>query len=405
MAEYSVQDEILRKWKERCAQEEAAKKGALSSIDMTEYLDIALELETSLYTQKALLRELYDIFISRVLTYKGILKEKYPMLEHYTFKDELFNRDEQGFCDIKNKDRILRLKYYFADDVKDARSFQANYDAKPQRYDNYYLYYSDKLYGLIPYFAIVVVFGSLPDDDFLPVFNFTLKKSDFPTKADADFEAHKILLKLKNVLNSMASIVEKYAEDLLQKWKESPTVDFATVIKYFEKKEHNIKLSDELSSTIQRRIKNLKTTEEILKKFYNVNIIFPKYRNIVAIASFNEYWKTGRVNELSGPNGAYNLYESETRMNQVINRLDVIIRDLEQIKQNQYTLYNAIKDANRLLSGFTQELSKIRTGITLIDNKLESANLRLAMISTNTNIITKNTKAIKYMNLYDTLFK
>lgn len=85
--------------------------------------------------------------------------------------------------------------------------------------------------------------------------------------------------------------------------------------------------------------KPLKETKENLERVYSKNIIYPKYRNLPALTSIYEYYVTGRCEELSGPYGAYNLYEDEVRKDKVISQLNTIIANLEQIKQNQYKLY------------------------------------------------------------------
>mgnify|MGYP007024707781 CR=1 FL=1 len=54
---------------------------------------------------------------------------------------------------------------------------------------------------------------------------------------------------------------------------------------------------------------------------------FPKYRNLVAVSQIYEYILSGRCTELGGYQGAYNLYEQETRMDIVIMRLDDIYEE------------------------------------------------------------------------------
>lgn len=96
-----------------------------------------------------------------------------------------------------------------------------------------------------------------------------------------------------------------------------------------------------------------------LKKFYEQDVIFPKYRNFIAITQINEYFESGRCDTLTGPNGAYNLYENELRMNMVVDRLDKIMTSLEDIKKNQYLIYCEIVKTNSFLSGIIQELENI----------------------------------------------
>ncbi len=95
-----------------------------------------------------------------------------------------------------------------------------------------------------------------------------------------------------------------------------------------------------------------------LEEYYSVNAIFQKYRNLPALTSICEYLESGRCNELTGPNGAYNLYESELRQNAIIYQLDQLISNLESIRQNQYYLY--------------EEVSKIKSNSDRIVNELSS---------------------------------
>lgn len=90
----------------------------------------------------------------------------------------------------------------------------------------------------------------------------------------------------------------------------------------------------------------LQALETALETHYSDGVIFPKYRNMVAITTINEYLMSGRCYELEGPNGAYNLYEMELRQNIVISQLSNIITNLEQIRNNQYTLYQELTKAN-----------------------------------------------------------
>lgn len=84
-----------------------------------------------------------------------------------------------------------------------------------------------------------------------------------------------------------------------------------------------------------------------LRNLYEEGIIYPKYQNLVAVSTIYEYLASGRCDRREGPNGAYNLYEMELRQNIVIGQLSTITEHLEQIKENQYTLYYEIQNANR----------------------------------------------------------
>lgn len=88
------------------------------------------------------------------------------------------------------------------------------------------------------------------------------------------------------------------------------------------------------------------TLQTSLTKLYSQNIVYAKYRNLVAIATIYEYFDSGRCTELEGPNGAYNMYEGELRSNIIICSLSQIISDLGQIKNGQYALYEQIRRSN-----------------------------------------------------------
>lgn len=109
----------------------------------------------------------------------------------------------------------------------------------------------------------------------------------------------------------------------------------------------------------------LRSLEEALETHYAENIVFAKYRNLVAISTFEEYLMSGRCETLEGANGAYNLYEMELRQNVIINQLSSIISNLEQIRNNQYTLYQELTKANDTVSDVLREVRGVRENAKL----------------------------------------
>ena len=63
---------------------------------------------------------------------------------------------------------------------------------------------------------------------------------------------------------------------------------------------------------------------------------------------------------MKGPHGAYNLYEDEVRKDTVISQLNLVIENLEQIKQNQYMLYQQVKKISDFSSEINKELRTIQ---------------------------------------------
>ena len=147
--------------------------------------------------------------------------------------------------------------------------------------------------------------------------------------------------------------LDKYNTDVQQ-----AETDYASAMEAYKKdvetrnEEHRIAVKKAREAfafaeqSLQQLVPPLNQTKEILKQYYDLDIIHPKYRNLAAVSTICEYFQTGRCDELIGANGAYNLYESELRQNIIINRLDNVVNNLEQIKANQYLLYMELKKAS-----------------------------------------------------------
>ena len=95
-------------------------------------------------------------------------------------------------------------------------------------------------------------------------------------------------------------------------------------------------------------IKQQNNTYELLERLYDLDVVYPKYRSIMPIVTMYEYFESSRCHSLTGEHGAYNLYESESRQDIIISKLDDVLINLEQIKQNQYRIYREISEANML---------------------------------------------------------
>ena len=94
---------------------------------------------------------------------------------------------------------------------------------------------------------------------------------------------------------------------------------------------------------------------------------------------------------IEGPNGAYNLYEAELRMNMIISRLDTIITNLEYIWEHQFTLYNELKQSNYTLNRIASDVS----GTLSSTNEIKSAQDIITYCSDATAI---NTQVLNYID-------
>lgn len=132
----------------------------------------------------------------------------------------------------------------------------------------------------------------------------------------------------------------------------------------------------------------MEETKKTLDKLYALDVIYPKYRNLPALTSIYEYLITGRCEGLTGPHGAYNLYEDEVRKDMVISQLSVVIQNLEQIKQNQYMLYQQVKEIQQTTNSIENELRQIKgysvqiaslTALNAYYSALNERNTRITM--------------------------
>ncbi len=135
-------------------------------------------------------------------------------------------------------------------------------------------------------------------------------------------------------------------------------------------------LEEEKEDLINKRSQ----AKQYLERVYDENILFPKYRNMVAVLTIHEYLLGGRCEQLKGYEGAYNLYENELRQNIIINSLEIIISSLEQIKQNQYMLYQAIKETQNQIESLSYEFSSISSTVSSLENnsKISAYNSKIA---------------------------
>lgn len=139
---------------------------------------------------------------------------------------------------------------------------------------------------------------------------------------------------------------KRYSSRMKKYTKESEKID--------ETNANQIILYNKNKAIIDDRISNvkkdLKDVEKTLSKYYDLDVIYPKYRNLVALTTFAEYLESGRCKSLYGYTGCYNVYEQELRQNTIIGKLDQVLIQLDQIKKVQFATYLAIQQSNAIQS-------------------------------------------------------
>ena len=238
---------------------------------------------------------------------------------------------------------------------------------------------------------------------------------------DIDFESNKLKSNIDELTKYLKSIVSLYSDVQSLKKRYEHLVAIRkkvltnSISEYINNNNTNVEvLSQEIENSYQNYnkyindnnssySKELKSIDYELKyiidciekdiklqlKLYSYNIIYGKYRNYIAIASFVDYFSSGRISSLEGTDGAYNLYEQESRADIVISKLDDIINSLEKIKENQYYIYNELNNINNSLALINSQL--------LVNNILQVVQIsELSEIIDNTNEIAYNTNVTSY---------
>ncbi len=135
---------------------------------------------------------------------------------------------------------------------------------------------------------------------------------------------------------------------------------------YYEKCNHVSEVKSKIKAIINDDIASL---NECLVKLYNLGIVFPKYHDWISICSFIVYLESGRCETLEGKDGAYNIYESEKRMNLLITEVSKIGDNLEAIKRNQYVLYTSMIEVDNSISSILIDINN-QQSINAYENRL-----------------------------------
>lgn len=151
-----------------------------------------------------------------------------------------------------------------------------------------------------------------------------------------------------------------------------------------------------LDSEIQQAEGLLQKAIHCKHQLYNYNIIFEKYRNLVALSTIYEYLMAGRCISLEGANGAYNLYESELRANIIISQLNNVLESLEAIKEKQYMIYSEIQKVNSSLRRLESTMETAVESLSTIEVNTQTMTQYMEVVTKNSNVIAHNTATTAY---------
>ena len=121
-----------------------------------------------------------------------------------------------------------------------------------------------------------------------------------------------------------------------------------------------------LTANLNKLLNQRTQSSSNLLQIYSKNIIYPKYRNLPMLCSIYEYLCSGRCSTLEGRDGAYNILEMEMRLDRIITSLDLILANLQAIRQNQYVLYSAVQDTSRRVRAIVDNTNQMARQIEQI---------------------------------------
>ena len=156
-------------------------------------------------------------------------------------------------------------------------------------------------------------------------------------------------------------IEKEYYQDAMKTYNRNTTSDRIRVDRENQEKEH-------LSAILRQLKAEYHNTCHTLDRYYSIDLIYPKYRNLVAMCSIYEYFHSGRCDSLTGHEGAYNIYESEVRFGMILTKLDDIGSKLDRIKENQSILYDAIDQGNRISAKLLNESMRQSQQLQMIED-------------------------------------
>lgn len=163
---------------------------------------------------------------------------------------------------------------------------------------------------------------------------------------------------------------------------------------------------------LQKQLKEMKDanqkTKATLEKLYEKNIIHKNYRGLIPVCSLYGYFDTGVCTQLEGHEGAYNKYDTESRLDQIIVKIDQVIKHLEEIKEIQWMLYDAVEESNCKVGQLINNCEHLSNQLNGIQAQGAELNARVERLQTTSDLnLYVNACAkreLEYMNRANRIF-
>lgn len=127
-------------------------------------------------------------------------------------------------------------------------------------------------------------------------------------------------------------------------------------------------------------VATLADIERKLQFLYEKNIIYSKYRNLIALSYIVDYIGSGIADGLTGPNGAYAQYENDARTQKICNSLD----ELKEIVESGFS--NVLHAQSQIY----QALVEIRGGVYQIQRSVDNVYSALGQAASTLGTLLKN---------------
>lgn len=106
--------------------------------------------------------------------------------------------------------------------------------------------------------------------------------------------------------------------------------------------------------------------EELLKKYYSLNIVKERYRKLPCVATFLEYLENELCYTLTGHEGCYVMFEEQLQRGIIINQLQDISNQLGQIRQNQAYFASALDDIRYSTNRLTEGINNVSDQLNIV---------------------------------------
>lgn len=137
-------------------------------------------------------------------------------------------------------------------------------------------------------------------------------------------------------------------------------------------------------------------TKDARDALYDLGIIEKEYRDFAAVTTFYSYFRKEYCTRLTGPRQAYDRYDEELRLGEIINKLDVIIQKLDEISRKQDYIADLLRDANNTIRRIEQTNKPMLDTMQRIEENTE-------LTAYNTECTARSSEVTALLTLYNTL--